>query len=171
MDPIVLTCGRVRQTFDVPPNRAGETCHCPYCGDLHYVPKPWMRRLAKRDDLAGQARPKAARRGAATDVSRFKYVLVGSCGVLVGVLAGSGLTELSYDRSASVLLLEKRLEKANEEKQQAIEARDEAESLLAAAHDERRRIERERDEARRRIGELQAGLEDAVRRLSLLRQK
>ncbi len=46
MDPIILTCGRVRQTFDVPADRAGETCYCPYCGDLHHVPK--VRTLRRR---------------------------------------------------------------------------------------------------------------------------
>jgi hypothetical protein len=171
MDPIVLTCGRVRQTFDVPANRTGETCHCPYCGDPHYVPKargPWFARKSDSEDFANLA-TRAARPAGSSNRSRS--VIAGLCGFFVGAIAGSGLSEFSsYDRPASSLVLEKLLQQAREEQRQAIEACTQVEARLATARTEQRQIEQERDEALRRIRELQTGLDDAVGRLQRLRK-
>jgi chromosome segregation ATPase len=93
------------------------------------------------------------------------------CGFFVGVIAGSGLSELSsYDGAASALVLEKLLQQAREEQRQAIEACTQVEARLTTARTEQRQIERERDEALRRIRELQTGLDDAVGRLQRLRK-
>jgi hypothetical protein len=60
-----LTCGRVRQTFDVPADRAGETCRCPYCGDLHHVPKPWAAKITRRRNSTAVAAPGGGQAAAA----------------------------------------------------------------------------------------------------------
>lgn len=170
MNPIVLTCGRVRQTFDVPADRAGETCHCPYCGDPHRVPKPWATRLRRARGSAAVAAPAPRPARFAPADTRFRLALAGVCGFLLGVIAGSGLSEFSYDRPASSLVLEKLLQQAHEERRQAIQACADAKSQLLDARDERQQFERERDEALRRVREMQAGLDDALETLQRLRQ-
>jgi hypothetical protein len=169
MGPIVLTCGRVRQTFDVPADRAGETCHCPYCGDPHRVPKPWATRLVRARGSAAVATP-APRlaRPAPADI-RFRIALAGGCGFILGVIVGSGLSEFSYERPASVLVLKELLQQAREELRQAVNACAEARSQLVDASDERRHLQRERDEAPERVHEMQAGLDETLKRLQRLR--
>jgi hypothetical protein len=177
MDPIILTCGRVRQSFDVPADRAGETCYFPYCGDLHRIPKLWtLRRRRKGSPAKANAKasqttklqPNRQSRPARPD--RLQYALAASCGFFIGVLLATGASEFDQRPSASVLYLEMLLQRAREEKQQAEQARAAVESELTAAHIERRQIERERNEAQRRLRHLHADLDEAVRRSQALRQ-
>ena len=170
MDPIVLTCGHVGQTFDVPADRAGEMCHCPYCGDPHRVPKPWATKLMRARGSATFAAPAPRPARFAPADSRFRLALAGVCGLLFGVIAGTGLSEFSYERPASSLVLEKLLQQAHEERRQATQACDEARSQLVDARDEGRQFQRERDEALGRVRELQAGLDEAIRSLQRLKR-
>ena len=101
---------------------------------------------------------------------RFRFALAGICGFLLDVIAGSGLSEISYDRPASSLVLEKLLQQAHEERLQAIQACAVATSQLVDARDEHQQFERERDEALRRVREMQAGFDEAIRRLQELKR-
>lgn len=94
----------------------------------------------------------------------------GSLVFTLGIIAGTGLKEFSYDRPASSLVLEKLLQQAREERRQATQACAEAKSQLVDARDEGRQFQRERDEALGRVRELQVGLDEAIRSLQRLRQ-
>jgi hypothetical protein len=89
---------------------------------------------------------------------------------LLGIMAGSVLSEFSYEHPASVLVLKELLQQAREERRQAVEACAEARSKLVDASDERRQLQRERDESLERVREMQAGLDEALERLQRLRQ-
>lgn len=159
----------------MPADRAGETCYCPYCGDLHHIPKLRTFRLrGKRGAAEANAKIVKAtklqphRRSRPARPDRLQYALAASCGFLLGVLLATAASEFDQRPSASVLYLEKLLQRSREETQQSEQARAAAESELAAARIERRQIKRERDEAQRRLRQLQDGLNDAVERLQRL---
>ena len=165
LEPIVLTCRLVQQPFDVPAYRAGDLCYCPYCGEPHRVPSDGLRQL-----VGSVAYASISARRRTSGQSRFTYTAAGVCGLITGLFVGLGLGELTHDRRASAIMLEKLLEKATEEKRQAMEDKTAAEERLAAAGAERRQIERERNELRRRLSDIQLGLDETVLRLERLRQ-